>query len=569
LNSADVKELARLIEFALGGMDLTRREREIAELVADGMSNRAIAERLFIAERTVDGHIAHAFNKLGFTSRAQLAAWITRKVAAPAYARDINLPTAVTRFIGRERERVAVERLLTRHRLVTLTGPGGVGKTRLAVAVAGSQQHWPRARMVDLAPVSSDEHVAAEVAAALGVPTLKVTLEELGSVPTLLLLDNCEHLVEAVARVADAMLRSSAVVLLATSRQPLNVEGERVYIVHPLDDREAVALFEDRSHEDDLRLADVEQICQRLDRLPLALELAAARTRVMSVASLRESLDNSMAVLGEGPRTVDDRRRSVEASVRWSYNLLGAAEQAAFRALAVFEGPFHLSAATSTTGADQSTVLALADNSLLVREGDRYRFLYPVREFARKELVAAAEQELATERHDEYFVRWAATQRDPILLRRADAIRAVWSEREEIRPALDRLADRSSEKFATLASVFARALVDWGDVPYADEIARRAVGAIDDHHPNAAFIHLTAGVLAWGVRDLDRALSEATFARRLAAESGDKLVEARARNAAAIALANQGLAGRRWRSSGPGWSRLATRCPRCATRCRT
>jgi tetratricopeptide (TPR) repeat protein len=116
----------------------------------------------------------------------------------------------------------------------------------------------------------------------------------------------------------------------------------------------------------------------------------------------------------------------------------------------------------------------------------------------------------------------------------------VWSEREEIRPALDRLADRSSEKFATLASVFARALVDWGDVPYAGKIARRAVGAIDDQHPHAAFIHLSAGVLAWGVRDLDRALTEARYARRLAAKSGDNLVEARARNAAAIALSNQG-----------------------------
>ncbi len=155
-------------------MNLTRREREIAGLVAEGMSNRAIAERLFLAERTVEGHVEHALNKLGFTSRAQLAAWISREEPAPARARDVSLPTTVTRFIGRERERVAVERLLTHHRLVTLTGPGGVGKTRLALAVANSQQRWLRARMVDLAPVSSGGHVAAEVAAALGMPTLKV-----------------------------------------------------------------------------------------------------------------------------------------------------------------------------------------------------------------------------------------------------------------------------------------------------------------------------------------------------------------------------------------------------------
>jgi len=518
------------------GMDLTRREREIAGLVAGGMTNRAIAERLFLADRTVEGHVEHALNKLGFTSRTQLAAWIAREETAPALARDIRLPVSVTRFIGREQERSQVERLLTRHRLVTLTGPGGIGKTRLAIAVAGQQQQCPRVRMTDLAPVSSAEHVGTQVAAALGAHTLDVALEGLGSVPTLILLDNCAHLVEAAARVAETVLRSSAAVLLATSREPLTVEGERVYPVSSLDEREAVALFEDRAHQEDLALADVEHICERLDRLPLALELAAARTRVMSVASLRVSLDTSLAVLGEGPRTVDERRRSMDASIRWSYNQLNAAEKAAFRALAIFEGPFDLDAATTTSGADASTVLAVADRSLLVREGDRHRLLYPVREFARTELAAAGEEAVVAERHDEYFVRWASAKRDAALNRRGEAMWAVMSERDEIRPALERLAGRDRNQFATLAAVFAWTHWVWGDAPYANEIARRAAAVIDDAHPFAAFVHLSACASARAVREFDRALDEERRAHRLAAESGDELVEARARMNAAIAL---------------------------------
>jgi tetratricopeptide (TPR) repeat protein len=309
------------------------------------------------------------------------------------------------------------------------------------------------------------------------------------------------------------------------------------YSVTPLGLAEAVALFEDRAHEDDLPLREVEHICQRLDGLPLAIELAAARTRVMSLATLRKSLDRSIGALAD---VRVDRRRSLEASIRWSYDLLGEPERAAFRALAVFEGPFDLEAGTFTAAVDEATVLSLVDRSLLVRAGDRYRLLYPVREFARSELKLVGSEVDAAARHDAHLVQWARAMRDRSLYRQPDLIRTVQSVRDEIRPALDRLKKRSPEDFAVLAAVFVRALFDWGDLHDADDIARQAVAAIHDDHPGAAFVHLAAGFAAWRVADFDRAARESDRASHLAIESGDTEVEPWARLLAADSLGGLG-----------------------------
>ena len=337
-----------------------------------------------------------------------------------------NLPHALSSFVGRAGAVDDVAGALGAYRLVTLTGPGGVGKTRLALEAAhGVQGGYPGgAWFVDLAAVTSEPGVHRALANALHVEdqpgqalldTVATVLAHRGA--TLLWLDNCEHIAAACAQVAHAVLRRCpSVRVLATSRVPLGISGECVRVVDPLGEGEAVDLFVDRARLAAGFLAGPErrpvvaEICRRLDGLPLAIELAASQLRVLDPEALAARLDDRFALL-QSPGTPAARQRTLLATVAWSYELLSPGGQDAFARLAVFPGSFTLEAAEAV-GAGVACLAELVDHSLVVHErtgvqGGRYRLLDTIRLFAGQQLDARAGRDDAMRAHAEFVIALA------------------------------------------------------------------------------------------------------------------------------------------------------------------
>jgi predicted ATPase/class 3 adenylate cyclase len=355
-----------------------------------------------------------------------------------------NLPTQPTSFIGREKELAMAHGLVARSPLVTLTGQGGTGKTRLALHLAAdSLDRYPGgAWLVELASVSDPAAVGPAVAAVLRIaerPNVAITdaiAESLRAERLLLVLDNCEHLIAASAELVSALLRSCPQLrILATSREALSVPGESLLSVPslgvpgddplpPLDELreyDAVRLFVDRCLAQrptfaltEENAADVVRICRRLDGIPLALELAAARVRSLSVAEIAQRLDDRFRLLTGGGRTVVARQQTLRALIDWSYDLLGDQERRLFRRLAVFVRGWPLDAAEavcSGEGLDRDSVLDLlahlVDKSLVVMQDRggiaRYTMLESVREYAREKLLDSGETELLRRRHLDHF----------------------------------------------------------------------------------------------------------------------------------------------------------------------
>jgi len=321
-----------------------------------------------------------------------------------------------TPLIGRDDDVSALRGLLHQHRVVSMVGPGGLGKTRMA-HLLGRLAAEPVVHFVELVAVRSPEGVLPRVAEALGVvdaaPTAmrstarrpvsgsdlwKRVVAQFGA-PTLLILDNCEHVVGAVADLVATLVGvTDTVRVLTTSRAPLGIAAEYVYALPQLPGASAAELFGQRARaaRPSVQLEDVAvaTLVERLDGLPLAIELAAAKTRVMSVAEITRRLDDRFALLAHGDRSAPDRHRTLEAVIEWSWNLLRTDDQTALRTLAGFADGFSLAAAECLLGPDAATQLGeLADQSLLVvQEGDagvRYRFLETVREFGLRELAGA------------------------------------------------------------------------------------------------------------------------------------------------------------------------------------
>ncbi|MFI7421838.1 BTAD domain-containing putative transcriptional regulator [Nonomuraea sp. NPDC049684] len=356
-------------------------------------------------------------------------------LAAPPPAADpgppTNLPAPLTPLVGRDADLAEVAALLADSRLVTLTGPGGVGKTRLALAAARRLAFGEAAEprqggfadgvwLVELAG-AGDADVAEAVAAVLGVrdddsvPLASRLAGVLAGRNALLVLDNCEHLVEQVAGLVSALLRAApGLRVLATSQEPLGVTGERVRVVHPLAEADAVRLFAAR--------ADVEPgptvavICRRLDGIPLALELAARRVRALGVQELAARLDDRFRLLSAGMRDAPARQRTLRATIDWSWELLSAEERAVLRRLAAHADGCTLEAAEAVCaepGVDVLDVLArLVDRSLVaVARGPletRYRLLESVTAYCLERLREAGEHDLLRERHARYYTDLAA-----------------------------------------------------------------------------------------------------------------------------------------------------------------
>jgi predicted ATPase/class 3 adenylate cyclase len=357
-----------------------------------------------------------------------------------------NLPAQLSAFIGRAREMHEVRTLVESRRLVTLTGAGGSGKTRLALQVAAEllDGSGDGVWLAELAAVPDGDAVPAAICEALGIgeqpgrAVLDSLLDALAFQFVLIVLDNCEHLIGACAKTADAILRHCpGVHLLVTSREPLGIGGETIYRVPSLslpdpDDPapasgDAVALLAERAREQGVDLAIDEEtlplmvsVCRRLDGLPLAIELAAARLRLLSLAGLRDRLDQRFRLLTGGSRTALARQQTLRAAVDWSYSLLNPAEKSLLRLLSVFAEGFDLDAVEGVCGGgdieafDTADLLgSLVDKSLVVAEpaGDarRYRLLETIRQFAAERLAEAGDEAAAAAvaAHCQYFLALA------------------------------------------------------------------------------------------------------------------------------------------------------------------
>lgn len=372
-----------------------------------------------------------------------------------------NLPAPLTRFVGREAELAEAARLLAQARLLTFTGPGGAGKTRLVLEVAASvAEHFPDGVwFVDFSPLSSGEFVWDEVATALGINgtepgrSVAETVERyLAPRQALVVLDNCEHVVEVAANVTAGLLAAApSLRIIATSREPLAVSGEVTWTVPPLSEADAVDLFIDRAQlawpQFRLRKGDadaVHSICRRLDGLPLAIELAAARARALDVAHIAAGLKDHLALLPSGPRTAPQRQSTLAASFDWSHELLSDAERALLRQLSVFAGGFDVEAALAVCPvANLELLAALTDRSLIVLEHrndqaePRYKMLETVREFAAEHLDEADEIELIRTRHRDHYLALAETAEPQLLGPDEDRWRArLRTEHDNLRAAM-------------------------------------------------------------------------------------------------------------------------------------
>ena len=341
-----------------------------------------------------------------------------------------HVPVHLTRFVGRGRELEDLAQLVLSSRLLTLTGAGGSGKTRLAEELAVRHgDSFDRVGWVDLAPLADPNLLAQLVATTLrvaerpGTTPLQSLVGTLCDERALVVFDNCEHLVDASAELVDALLRSCPkITILATSREALGVASETAWLVPPLASAEAVQLFVERARATmpsfSLTAANTEavtEICRRLDGIPLAIELAAARVRVLSPEQIARRLDDAFRLLTTGSRTALPRHRTLRATMEWSFALLGAREQTLLRRLAVFAGSFSLDAAEVVcAGAPLETedildgVSALVDKSLVMMEpGDgvaRYRLLETVRQYGVERLTEAGERAAMERRFAEHYL---------------------------------------------------------------------------------------------------------------------------------------------------------------------
>ncbi len=386
-----------------------------------------------------------------------------------------NLPEQLTSFIGRERELADLKALLGRARLLTLVGMGGLGKTRLSLQVAAElMAEFPDgAWFLDLSPIRDPALVVSEAAQVLGVreepgrPLMHTLCAHLASRRALLVFDNCEHLVKPTADLAHALLRAApGVRIMASSREALHVPGEQVVPILPLpvprrgDSLEAltrstaVRLFVERAqlHKPSFELnpreaPDVAELVARLEGIPLALELAAARVRSLSVADINMRLTDRYKVLTGGSRVLQERQQTLRALVDWSYELLRPEEQTTFQRLAVFAGGFDPTAAEAVCGAepldplDVTDLLAsLVEKSLLMLDeregGTRYRMLETLRDYAREKLLQAGEMEPTAERHcQHYFAVAKAAKRGMSGPEQAEWIACIEAELDNVRAA--------------------------------------------------------------------------------------------------------------------------------------
>jgi len=519
--------------------DERRPSRQIAELLANILGVPTGQHKLFL-------DVARGLRPIEQLSLASESAVPTPDPFKAPEAFRHNLPIQLTSFIGREKEVADVIRLLQHTRLVTFTGPGGTGKTRLSVQVADQllDQYPDGVRMVELASVFDPLLIPRTTAIAIGLrdephrPVIDMLRDYLHDKKLLLLLDNCEHLIEACAQMADTLLHACPQIrILTTSREAFGIAGETLYLVpsltrpdirnlpslEALNQYEAIKLFIHRASVaipaftlTSENASAIAQICQHLDGIPLAIELAAGKIRALSPGQIAQHLDDRFQLLTSGSRTALPRHQTLQAAMDWSYNLLPAAEQILFRRSSVFLGGWTLEAAESACSDQDISVqdalkaedilellYQLINKSLVVTEEQndeiRYTMLETIRQYAGDKLLMSGESEQVRDRHLDFFIRFAETAEPKLrsaeqlewldrletehdnlrtalawslesrqsnrALQLAGAVYYFWSERSYLREKqkwLDEaLALSNNERRRTVASIETRAETAW------------------------------------------------------------------------------------------------------------
>jgi predicted ATPase/DNA-binding XRE family transcriptional regulator len=479
----------------VGCAEVTLRRIEAGRLKPSRALASLILERIGVseAERPQWVSFARGSSRLPFSS------------SSSAKKRASNLPAPITTFIGRETEQVNLIRLLIKHRLVTLTGPGGIGKTRLSVKVGEQvlENYADGVWLVELASLSDPALVPQTVAKVFGIQQGSTTyalvetlIHFLRAKQTLLIFDNCEHLLDACAQLIDQLLKSCPhLKVLATSREALGMIGEALYQVSGLtvpdiqriesiekiSDYESIRLFGERAQLVQMDFAltaenvsSVAQICHRLGGIPLAIELAAVRVQAFSTEQIAIQLNERFHTLAGGNRTALPRHQTLKASIDWSWHLLYDSEQILLRRLSVFAGGFTLNAASqicSGLGIESRQVLSLISQlvtkSLIVanRDSNRekcYRLLETIRQYAHEKLVEAGEEESIRSQHLKYYLQ-LLEQAEPELKTPAqiDWNERFYTERDNIRAALEWASNTDIEAGLYLAGRLERF---WEDI---------------------------------------------------------------------------------------------------------
>jgi predicted ATPase/DNA-binding SARP family transcriptional activator len=486
-------------------------------------------------------------------------------------------PVSVTHFIGRAAEQERLGVLLTEHRLVTVTGPGGAGKTRLAIEVAGRVEDddvW----FVELAPVAPGPAVAETIADAVGaselvqrdavVPPVERVVGHVLDSPALLVLDNCEHvLADAADLVATLLAGCSRLRVLATTREPLGIPGEIQMPLGPLEAHDAAELFVTRARAsrpdfDAATAADVvHDVCGRLDRMPLAIELAAARVKALPLEHIARRLDDRFRLLTTGSRTALPRHQTLRATVEWSYDMLFDAERVVFTSVSVFAGSFDLDAATAvcaTAGLDEFEVLdiigRLVDKSLLNTRGSRYTMLETLRQFGCEQLEANGSAASVRAAHAEHLATMLAAANRRIHSRdQIDALDWVSDEHDNVRAAAAWALDHDPEIAIRIAGDVAGAWWLRGHRHEARTLldaALEAAPAPTTHRAAALrWAAQLANAVAWSdnpgqaERELAQARARAVEALEVAEAAGDRAELGQCHRQYAVAL---------WRSSAYG-----------------
>lgn len=525
-------------------VEISPREAEVLELVGAHLSNAEIAAQLCISVRTVESHVSSLLRKLEVPDRRALAQRAPESAGAAPTRPAPVLPAPLTSFVGRVSERAELAEMIKDGRQVTAVGPGGVGKTRLALAVAAEAagEYADGVWFVDLVPVTDPGMIATAVAGALGLgeqPGRDMTdsvVAALADRHALLVLDNCEQVVDGLALFLERLLATCPrVTVLATSRARLMVPFERVYPVPPLSlpvdgESDAVALFRQRAEAvgrslDPALRDQIASICERLDGMALAIELAAARYPTLGLDGINAALSHPLRMLTGGSRA-DERHRSVRGTLDWSHALLEPADRALLRQVSVFVAPFTAAAAAKVAGSEEGIVAEglarLAEQSLLAVTaspgGTEYRALETIRQYGMERLAEAGELVDARSRH----IRWCLAKAAELAVVRADWRARFDAVADDLRAALACAADQPEQRTDAyrLARFMAELTFTRHLIGESQERYEQAAALADDPAAGASMLRHAAAVAGCRMHgdDMYRLLRAAADAAR---RSGD------------------------------------------------
>jgi len=483
----DVHRAARVMAAGHGGQVLVTQPT--ADLLENGFELRDLGEH-----RLKDLAVPLRLFQLG-----------TREFPPLRSLDQARLPIDLNPLVGRKRELGDLVRMLARDRarVVTITGPGGVGKTRLATAAAQElvESFDDGVTFVDLAPIRDPEVVMPTIADAFAIEG--DLMAKLGIRQHLLVLDNVEQVVDAAPDIAGLLVAAPGVAVLATSREPMRIAGEHEFRIRPLPEAPAVELFRQRAQaarydfEGDYR--QLAAICERLDNLPLAIELAAARMKVLSPDVLLQRLDRRLSVLAAANRGVPARQQTLRATIQWSYGLLTSEERHLFDRLAVFRGGWTVDAAEAVCDADLDTLTSLVDKNLVREDGGRFRMLETVQEYASERLDLRGESADMCRRHAEFYARLANVAQPHLRGPGREWLDRVEAEHDNFRSALS----WSLEADVELGFRIAESLLSFWHLRAHEAEARRwverALVANDGLSPTAraAGLHVLGALLFW------------------------------------------------------------------------